>query len=503
MPVTVFLGAGEGLSFRVEASALTHAGRSGLLGRSPLLRLKGDDRLVAMIRDGQVGAFEVLFERYQARLLGFCRHMLRSQQDAEDVLQEVFVAAYNAMLADDREINVRPWLYRIARNRCLNHLRRPVPDGQDSMDVHPHENGTTTHDRVQSREDLRDLVSDIGELPETQRTALLLREIDALSYDDIAEAMDTTIPSVKSLLVRARISLAEAGQARQLTCAEVRVELAEAAAGVARASGPVRRHARTCEQCGEFRSQLRSDNKALAALFPIGPALALKALAAKLGLANASGGGAAGAAGGGSAVSGAAGGAGGAAGISGTTAGIGGTIGGALGVKAAAGVATAVLVAAGAVEVKQVTAPTHDSAQPVAQAQYAPAVAPKIGSSLSVKHIARTAEKATPAAALATVEPGPATATNPAPAPPAAQSNPPQSSGQAPPPAGGQPSDTGTTDSAGGSTDSGPTIGDSVSTDTTGDTTGGSGSGSTTTDPGYDTNPSGDTGGDTAPPPAS
>ena len=60
--------------------------------------------------------------------------MLGSKEDAEDILQDVFAAAYNAILADKREINARPWLYRIARNRCLNHLRRPVADGRDTMD---------------------------------------------------------------------------------------------------------------------------------------------------------------------------------------------------------------------------------------------------------------------------------------------------------------------------------------------------------------------------------
>src|SRR5947209_7132379 len=97
----------------------------GIAGRSPLLRLQSDERLIALIRRGQHGAFEVLVQRYQSRLLSFCRHMLGSTEDAEDVLQEVFAAAYNAILGDERAINARPWLYRIARNRCLNHLRRP------------------------------------------------------------------------------------------------------------------------------------------------------------------------------------------------------------------------------------------------------------------------------------------------------------------------------------------------------------------------------------------
>src|SRR4051795_6504158 len=167
----------------MEASALHHAGAAGLHGRSPLLRLQSDERLVALIRRGNHHAFEALVARYQSRLLAFCRHMLASREDAEDVLQEVFAAAFNAMLGDEREINVRPWLYRIARNRSLNHLRRPVPVGQDSMDIFERDGGMSTSDTVHKREEFRQIVSDVQDLPETQRTALLLREIDALSYD--------------------------------------------------------------------------------------------------------------------------------------------------------------------------------------------------------------------------------------------------------------------------------------------------------------------------------
>src|SRR3712207_4167946 len=248
----------------MEASALQHSARiPALAGRSPLLRLQSDERLVALTRRGQHGAFEALVHRYQPRLLAFCRHMLGSQEDAEDVLQEVFAASFNALLADGRPINARPWLYRIARNRCLNHLRRPQAAGQDSMDVFERDGGTTTADTVHKREEFRHLVADVRELPETQRTALLLREIDALSYEQIAEAMDTTVPSVKSLLVRARVSLGEAAEARLLSCAEVRVELGEVAEGLARTSAPVRRHLKGCERCRTFRTEMRRTNRAL------------------------------------------------------------------------------------------------------------------------------------------------------------------------------------------------------------------------------------------------
>ena len=122
-----------------------------LAGRSPLLRLQSDEKLVALVRRGNHAAFEALVARYHTRLAAFCRHMLGSREDAEDVLQEVFVAAFNALQADDREVLVRPWLYRIARNRSLNHLRRQQPIGVDSMDVHLSDFGRTTADEVHRR----------------------------------------------------------------------------------------------------------------------------------------------------------------------------------------------------------------------------------------------------------------------------------------------------------------------------------------------------------------
>jgi RNA polymerase sigma factor (sigma-70 family) len=345
----------------MEAGALNHttAVLPGLSGRSPLLRLKGDEQLIELTRKGQHGAFEALVQRYQSRLLAFCRHMLNSTEDAEDVLQEVFAAAFNAMLADSRPINARPWLYRIARNRCLNHLRRPTSAGQDSMDVFERDGGATTADTVHKREEFRQIVADVQDLPETQRTALLLREIDALSYDDISVAMDTTVPSVKSLLVRARVSLAEAAEARLLTCDEVRLELGHVAEGIARSSAPVRRHLKGCERCRVFKGELRKANKALAAVYPLGPlVLVKKFVGAKLSF----GAGATGAstAGGSSSGAGFASGAAAAAGSAAGGAGASGVLSAGLGAvasKAVAGFAAAAIVAAGAVEAKHVVDP--------------------------------------------------------------------------------------------------------------------------------------------------
>jgi RNA polymerase sigma factor (sigma-70 family) len=286
------------------------------------------------------------------------------------VLQEVFTASYNAMIADERPINARPWLYRIARNRCLNHLRRPTSAGQDSMDIFETDGGATTADTVHKREEFRQIVADVQDLPETQRTALLLREIDALSYDDIAHAMDTTVPSVKSLLVRARVSLAEAAEARLLTCEEVRLELGQVAEGLARTTAPARRHLKGCERCRVFRGELRRANRALAAVYPLGPLVVVKKfMTAKVGL------GAGTASGSSSAAAGA-----GAAAATGAGAGAGSALSAGMSTivsKAAAGFAAAAIVTAGAVEVKHAAVQPEQAHRAAAPAFVAAAPTPK------------------------------------------------------------------------------------------------------------------------------
>ena len=354
-PVATVSPTPKGNFTRVEVSALKHAGMPGLHGRSPLLRLQSDERLVALIRRGNHGAFEALVEPLpvaparvlppHARLPRGCRGRAaggvrrRLQRDA-------------GRRAPDQPAAVavphRP-------QPLLNHLRRTQAIGVDSMDVHFAEHGHTTADKVHKREDFRLLIADVQDLPETQRTALLLREIDALSYDQIAEAMDTTVPSVKSLLVRARVSLAEAPEARRLSCEDVRLELGEVAEGLS--SGCPRRCGAicaTCDRCAAFPSELRDTNKALAAIFPVGPLLLFKKLVlAHLGT-TASGGGATAASSAGASAAGSA------AASSAISAGV-----GAVASKAAAGVAAAAIVTAGAVEVRQATVERHSGA-PVA-----------------------------------------------------------------------------------------------------------------------------------------
>src|SRR4051812_29413733 len=297
--VTVAGKAASGAPVKMEASAIHAPAAVGRIPLGiPLLRLRSDEQLLAYFRRGSDEAFRVLHDRYRQRLFAYVRQMLSgaSRQDAEDVLQDVFVRAYGALRNDSREMNVRAWLYRVAHNRCIDHLRRPVPPAAEVFEV----SRKPLHDPIeeaQRRDDLRRLVEDVGRLPEQQRSALLMREIDGMTYADLAVALDVTVPAVKSLLVRARVGLVEAIEARDADCTEIRADLLRAYDRGVKASGRARKHMRSCDGCREYRTALRGMRRSFAALTPVG--FAPIALAAKL-----IGVGGGGAAAGGSAVAG-------------------------------------------------------------------------------------------------------------------------------------------------------------------------------------------------------
>ena len=156
--------------------------------------------------------------------------------------------AYGSLRNDNREMNVRAWLYRVAHNRCIDHLRRPIPPAAEIFEVSrkPLQDPV---EEAQRRDDLRQLVVDVGQLPEQQRSALLMREMDGMTYADLANALDVTVPAVKSLLVRARIGLVEAAEARDADCVEIQADLLRAYDRGVKASGRARKHMRSCDGC--------------------------------------------------------------------------------------------------------------------------------------------------------------------------------------------------------------------------------------------------------------
>jgi RNA polymerase sigma factor (sigma-70 family) len=329
--------------------------------------LRSDEQLVALFRAGHDDAFRVIHDRYRQRLFAYARQMLPARQDAEDALQDVFVRAYSGLRASHGRLVLRAWLYRIAHNRCIDELRRPAPPPPEVLELvrAPADDPIAAADQ---RESLRRLVIDVRRLPEQQRSALLMRELGGMAYADMADALGVSVPAVKSLLVRARIALAQALEARDTACSDIRGQLTLAHDRGVRPSGTARRHMRDCTQCRHFHGELRGISRRFAALAPtVGP---MGVVAKILGVGGAGGGGAAASSG---AIA-----AGGAAGTGSAVASVGLFATGAGHIATL--IAAAAVTAGGAVEIQSsIVPPAHHvhHARPAATAPVAPSAQPE------------------------------------------------------------------------------------------------------------------------------
>lgn len=239
-----------------------------------LLAALSDERLVEHVRRGEQAAFEVLYDRHSAGILGFCRHMLGSTADAEDAVQHTFIAAHADILRhEQRDLHVKAWLYTIARNRCLSMLRarREQPTG-DHIEVAA---GNLLQD-VEHRDDIRALLGDIAKLPDDQREALVLAEVGDLSHGEISQILGCEASKVKSLVFQARTALIDRRAARDTPCAEIREQLATLRGGALRRSH-LRHHLEACPGCAEYREEIRRQRAMLAIALPVVPSAALKA----------------------------------------------------------------------------------------------------------------------------------------------------------------------------------------------------------------------------------
>jgi RNA polymerase sigma factor (sigma-70 family) len=260
---------------RRRAARLGRAATESSLGRlwsGRLLGLASDGALVEEIRGGNEAAFSVAFERHAAGLLGFCRHMVGSPEDAEDAVQHTFVAAFRDLAGPgERELALKPWLYAIARNRCLSVLRSRRE--RTSLDVDLPTEGLA--EQVERRAELRDLLRDLRELPEDQCAALLLSEAGDLTHAEVAGVLGCDVANVKALVFRARDGLIQRRDARETPCADIREQLANLRGNSLRRSA-LRHHLRRCAGCRDYREQLKRQRRMLAAALPVVSSLDLK-----------------------------------------------------------------------------------------------------------------------------------------------------------------------------------------------------------------------------------
>jgi RNA polymerase sigma-70 factor, ECF subfamily len=174
-----------------------------------------DVRLMQLVAGGDTSAFEKVIERHQALVAGTAARMLGSNSDVEDIAQQVFIRVWKSARRYVPRAKFTTWLLKITRNLVFNELRRAKRRAQVSLQPEPGAEEIPLKDEANPAPDTslledelqRAIEEAIMELPESQRMALVLRRYEQLSYEEIAEVLDLSVPAVKSVLFRARTEL--------------------------------------------------------------------------------------------------------------------------------------------------------------------------------------------------------------------------------------------------------------------------------------------------------
>lgn len=279
-----------------------------------------DERLARRAAAGDERAFAAIFRRYSQDLYRYCLAIVGNPADAQDALQDTMVKALRSLPGERREINLKPWLYRVAHNEAIDLLRRRRGEELDPETAAP---GASLAEAAEERQRLRDLLADLGRLPERQRGALVMRELSGLGFEQIGEAIGASAATARQIVYEARLGLRQMEAGREMRCETVTRAISDGDGRTLRRRD-VRAHLRACSECRAFRAGIEQRHGDLAALSPL-PAVAVAAV-----LKGALGAGATGAAGAGA----------GAAGVGAAGAGA-GTAGGAAGAASASGIAGA------------------------------------------------------------------------------------------------------------------------------------------------------------------
>jgi len=171
--------------------------------------LNSDSNLIKRFKEGEISAFEDIVRRYQDRICNLCRYMLQDPHAAQDAAQDVFIKAYNGLRNFRPEATLYTWLYRVAVNTCLDYRKklrrealRRAPLTEDLPTDEPFPEQIYTAAEARARIHLA-----LQKLPKKLSAAIVLREIEALSYEEIAAVLHTSVGTVKSRLSRAREQL--------------------------------------------------------------------------------------------------------------------------------------------------------------------------------------------------------------------------------------------------------------------------------------------------------
>jgi RNA polymerase sigma factor (sigma-70 family) len=244
-------------------------------GRSGANRPMSDKALGRRAARGEQRAFAAIFRRHHQELYRYCRAILRDDEDARDALQNTMVRALAALPGEEREVALRPWLYRVARNEAISILRTRRPSAR--LEEADKLSQPALDQEVESRQRLRQLAADLDALSERSRSALTMRELSGLSYGQIAVALETSEAAARQAVYEARIALHELEEGRDMRCDDARRRISTKDARMLRGR-KLRAHLRECGSCRDFEAGIGLRKADLAALAPPLPAAAAAGL---------------------------------------------------------------------------------------------------------------------------------------------------------------------------------------------------------------------------------
>jgi RNA polymerase sigma factor (sigma-70 family) len=272
----------------VSAERAVRESLGAVAGPEPLV-LRGYDRrsdteLLGQLRRGDEQAFAELCDRHAAELRRYARRVLRAHHElGEDVVQEALARAHRALRRDQRHLHVRAYLFRIVRNCCLDELARLRTDSVALHLLRPGDEPASLsepHEATLQRDATLNALADVAGLPAAQRHALVRRELDGLSHEELARELGVSVKATKNLVHRARANLARTAEARDARCDDIRHELLVAHDRHRRPPMHALRHAALCKDCRAFRTALKASRQRLATLVPAPAGLGLLALLA-------------------------------------------------------------------------------------------------------------------------------------------------------------------------------------------------------------------------------
>jgi RNA polymerase sigma factor (sigma-70 family) len=224
-----------------------------------------DELLAGRAATGDDAAFTVLYERYYGPLLGYTGSILLDGEDARDATQNALESALRALPGRDTSRPLRPWLYKIAHNEAITIIRRRQRHSELTEDCEPTVPGPEVD--AERRRRLAQLVDDLRVLPDRQRGALVMRELNGLSYDEIGVALGLSNDAARRAVCDARSALHHAVDGRATACASVRRSISDGDRRSLRARA-IRAHLRSCDACATFKRAIDARRADLQALAP-------------------------------------------------------------------------------------------------------------------------------------------------------------------------------------------------------------------------------------------